>query len=357
MRLLWFGHRDIKHRNAGGAERTIYEVGRRLAAKGHEFHLVSVNPSDLPAEETIDRIVVHRKRGNLRVHLEVPSIIRKIKPDVIVDDLAHVIPWGSPIFTNESVIAFFHHLHARSLHGQVSFPTAELLTWLETRYSSIYSDSVFVTETSTGVNDLVNLGVSAGQVRIIPPGVDSELFRPNRKTETPSLVYFGGLRDYKRPWLAIEVMYQISQIQDVSLTVIGEGKSLERVRKLAIDYDLCKNITFTGRIRQEELARKVSESWVNLHFSVTEGFGFSILEAAAAGTPTVALDAFGISDVVSQFGFGMIVRDLKQFPNALCDIFEHNDKWSRMVHESASIFSWDRCAEMWENLALHPCKI
>ena len=33
MKILWFAHRDIKHPSAGGAERTIYEVGRRLAVQ------------------------------------------------------------------------------------------------------------------------------------------------------------------------------------------------------------------------------------------------------------------------------------------------------------------------------------
>ncbi len=32
------------------AERTIYEVGKKLAARGHEFHLASVNPGHLPRE-------------------------------------------------------------------------------------------------------------------------------------------------------------------------------------------------------------------------------------------------------------------------------------------------------------------
>ncbi|MDP7983113.1 MAG: glycosyltransferase, partial [Conexivisphaerales archaeon] len=83
MRILWFGHRDIKHPRAGGAERTIHEVGRRLATGGHEFFLFSVNPGNLPREEVIDGIRGGRAPGNLAAHFLVPMAIKKVDPDVV----------------------------------------------------------------------------------------------------------------------------------------------------------------------------------------------------------------------------------------------------------------------------------
>ncbi|MGC8620294.1 MAG: glycosyltransferase family 1 protein, partial [Thermoplasmata archaeon] len=65
MRILWFAHRDIKHPRAGGAERTIYEVGRKLVKKNNEVHLVSVNPGNLLPYEIIEGIIIHRIRGNI----------------------------------------------------------------------------------------------------------------------------------------------------------------------------------------------------------------------------------------------------------------------------------------------------
>ena len=168
------------HPRVGGAERTIHEVGKRLAARGHEFHLASVNPGHLPREEIIDGIIIHRTKGNARAHLNAPLLIRRLRPDVVVDDMAHVVPWFSPFFTGIRVIAFFRHYHARSLPGQVSRPAASILTWLERRYPRIYRHCTFVTETSTGENDLMHLGIPSGDIRKVPPGVDAELFRPGK---------------------------------------------------------------------------------------------------------------------------------------------------------------------------------
>ena len=351
MRILWFNHRDIRHPLAGGAERTIHEVGKRLAAKGYEFHLASANPRQLPEEEIMDGIIIHRTKGNVRTHLNAPLLIRRLRPDVVVDDMAHVVPWFSPFFTKTRVIAFFRHYHARSLPGQVSRPAASMLTWLERRYPQIYRNSTFVTETSTGESDLMHLGVPSEHIRKIPPGVDTELFRPCKKTERPSLVYFGGMRDYKRPWLAVDVMTALSQTDDtIVMTVIGEGKALERMKEISGRYGLVSRITFTGHIPEAELAGIVAAAWANLHFSVTEGFGLSILEAAASGTPTVALEAPGVSEVVTDYGLGKTAKDLDEFQAVLKCILGDIEKWSDKVSTSAMNFSWDKCADLWEKL-------
>ena len=46
MKIAWFTHRDMCHPQAGGVGRTIYEVGKRLALKGHSFNVISVGWKD-----------------------------------------------------------------------------------------------------------------------------------------------------------------------------------------------------------------------------------------------------------------------------------------------------------------------
>jgi glycosyltransferase involved in cell wall biosynthesis len=195
---------------------------------------------------------------------------------------------------------------------------AGLLTWLERKYPWMYGHNTFVTETLTGARDLAHLGVPREHIREIPPGIDTELFRPGKKTERPSLVYFGGMRDYKRHLLAVEVMTALARNDDtIVMTVIGERKALERMKEMSGRYGLDSRITFTGQIPDGKLADIVAASWVNLHFSMTEGFSLSILEAAAAGMPTVALDATGVSEVVAEYGLGKTTKELNEFQAAL----------------------------------------
>ncbi|WP_174448978.1 glycosyltransferase family 4 protein [Conexivisphaera calida] len=321
MRILWFGHRDVMHPRAGGAERTMYEVSRRLVRMGHEVTLATVNPGSLRGFEEISGIRVIRVRGNVVAHLRAPRIIRRVGPDLVVDDLAHVVPWLSPYFTDKPVVAFFRHLHARSLRGQVNPLEAEVLKLVERQYPRMYGSSVFVTETETGVRDLVSLGVREDAIMRILPGVDHERWRPAEKAGRPTLVYFGGMKDYKRPWLALKLLRRLG---DSRLVVVGSGSSSATVMRICEGLGLCGRVTFTGRVSDEDLPRIVGSAWVNLHFSQVEGFGLSILEAAACGTPTVALDAPGVSEVINEFGLGVTAGNLEDMAGKVQEVLENN---------------------------------
>lgn len=95
IRIIWFSHRDIKHPKNGGAERTIFEVGRRLVQQGYEMKWVSVASDSLPFNEVLAGISVIRLPNNVAAHLVLPVLLRKEKYDVIIDDLGHAVPWGS----------------------------------------------------------------------------------------------------------------------------------------------------------------------------------------------------------------------------------------------------------------------
>jgi len=351
MKVLWFAHRDIKHPKAGGAERTIYEVGKRLAKMNIEIHLVSVNPGNLSNYEIIDGIIIHRIKGNIMVHLSVPKMIKKIDPDVIIDDLAHAVPWISSLFTNKNVIVFFRHLHARSLPGQVNPFLAKIITLIEKNYRIFYKNNIFVTESYTSIEDLIRLGIKKENIVKIPPGVNLDLFHPGKKSENVQLIYFGGLRKYKRPEIAIRV-YEIlyKEIKDLRLIIIGSGPMLNELKNYVNNKNY--DITFTGRVSDEELAKLVRESWVNLHFSVTEGWGLSIMESSASGTPTVAFKAPGVVETIIDGYNGFLVKNIDDFKGKILKIIENEEQFSKNARKFAENFSWDKTAELWYQLLI-----
>ena len=346
MKILWFNHRDLKHPLAGGAERTIYEVSKRLVSSGYEVNLVSVNPGELEESEVLDGINVFRIKGNIMTHLAVPKIIGKVKPDIVIDDLAHVVPWFSPLFTSTPVIVFFRHFHGRSLSGQVNPLLAIILKVIEKNYRFIYRNNIFVTESKTSIDDLETLEIEQGRIFKILPGVDRKKFKPDKKTEKPSIIYFGGMRDYKRPWLLAEVMKAIDD-PSITMNVVGSGPSLIRVKEMVNKYKLGTRINFLGRLTEDKLAIILSSSWANVHFSLTEGFGYSILESASCGVPTVALDSKGVTEVINEFNLGTTCDEIDSFQESLKKVLENNDSWSKKVYENSSIFSWENTSEQW----------
>lgn len=345
-------HRCIKNPRSGGAERTIFEVGKRLVARGHEVHLLTGGWHGAPRQEVIDGVKVHRYGNRVLPHIVQPFYLRYHKDaDVIVDDMAHATPWFSPWLSDKPGVVFFRHLHARTLKGQASPYLAVMLTFLERHYSRIYKSWPFITESSSSEADLNSLGIASQRVTRIPPGVDTELFRLGKKTEEPSIIYFGGMRPYKRPEHAIVALKLLkSKGYNAHLTIVGDGPSLPSLKSLASEFSLNGNVTFTGKVCDQRLSELVSSSWVNLHCSMSEGWGLSILESAAAGTPTVAYNVPGVSETVRDGFTGQLVEDgnVTSLSGALERVLETSQRWSVAAREFAKFYSWDTATDRWE---------
>ena len=348
--ILWLNHRDMMHKSSGGAERSIAEIGSRLSGMGFSVNLYSVNDGTLKDSDYFKGISITRASSNIMAHMSVPGVIKRVKPDVIIDDMAHAVPWLSNLFSDIPVVVYFRHMHARTISGQLPFPQASAVKLIERMYGRIYRNSTFVTESHSSESDLAGLGIPKEHIRIILPGVDHARFRPSEKSTTPSMVYFSGMRDYKRPWLAIGALSEAKRkTASAKLNVVGKGPSMQKVIESA-GAEKNKGIKFYGRVSEKKLPQLISKSWVNLNFSVAEGFGYSILEAASCGTPTIALDAHGVTETVERYGFGKVINGIEEFGGAYASITGNISKLSKEVRKRSMAFSWEKCAREWAKL-------
>ena len=353
MRILWLAHRDPLNPRAGGAERTIYEVCTRLVRRGHKIILLTGGWIGCKSNENFQGIEIYRFGKNIGPHLALPIFLLKHHFDLIVNDLGHAVPWFIPTILNKHNIVFFRHLHARSLPGQVNPIIAKLITAIERCYFILYHDTVFVTESTTSKNDLLKLGISENKIIMNPPGVDKKLFHPGNKSKYPSMVYFGGMRKYKRP---LEILYLLKclleKVSDLKLFIIGMGPEEFNMKKLANELNVQNYAEFTGRISNEELSDIVASSWLNVHTSVTEGWAYSILEASAAGTPTVAYQVPGVTDSVEDGMNGIKVKesDRRALTDAAFTILNEPVKWWSSSIKVAQKYSWDKTVDLWIRL-------
>ena len=353
LKILWLAHRDPLNPKAGGAERIIYEVAIRLINNGHKVSVLAGGWKNCKKEEYLNEIRIMRFGERIGPHIALPVYLLKNKYNIIIADLGHAVPWISPILLRKKIVVSFLHLHARSLPGQVGRLLRRLITVSEKLYFFFYHKSHFVTISNTSLHDLENLGIKSKNISLINPGVNSELFHPSIKTEHPSLVYFGGMRPYKRPLETLYLLKELrKEISDLKLTMIGDGPSKHELERLCAELDLRENVVFTGRISDNEVAKVVASSWLNIHTSVTEGWGISIIEAASAGTPTVAFKVPGVSDSVENGFNGTTVEDgnRKELVDAALNILREPKKWWSSSIEVARKYSWDRTANLWENL-------
>jgi glycosyltransferase involved in cell wall biosynthesis len=350
MKILWLTHRDIRNPQAGGVERATAEITSRLAGLGDEVAILCGGYRGAPSVESIDGVRIHRFGHRLLPHLAEPIATAEEAPDVVVNDLGHVIPWFSPWFGTHPGVCFFHHLHARTLDGQVRPPFAGALKWIERQYPILYPNWPFVVESESSLQDLADLGVPATRCALIRPGVDADLFRPGAMDSRPTLIYFGGMKAYKRPVDALVVHKELrDRGWDCRLVVIGSGPALNELKRAIARLGTESSVQFCGRLTLRQLATQIGEAWVNLHPAVAEGWCLSALEAASCGVPTVCYDVPGMRDSVANEISGIVVADPARV--ALTDaterILKAPEKWRRSSRAYSSQFTWDRTASEW----------
>lgn len=352
MKIIWLAHRDAKNPRAGGAEALAHEIGRRLVRRGNQVLLLAGLWNSLSRHDLIDGIAVERRSGWIGPVIEAGSILSSHPDaDVVIDDLGHAIPWLSPRIAAIPVTPLFYHLHRRTLMGQVSIPAAIALAAIEVAYPVIYRNCKFVTISQASRMDLMSLGVPSNHITQIAPGVASDIFKPGPKSDLPQLVYFGGFRAYKQASHAIEVLARLRKSGiEAMLKVVGEGPELPGMRNLAVQRNVAEYVDFVGRVPQSVLATIVAESWANLHTSSSEGWGLSIVEAAACGVPTVAYGVSGVTETVRPGETGVLVSpgNLDALADAVIKVIATPDQWRTACRNWALRWSWDDSAVLWE---------
>ena len=124
------------------------------------------------------------------------------------------------------------------------------------------------------------------------------------------------------------------------------------MERLALELNIMDSVVFTGKISYEMISRLVSCAWLNIHSSITEGWGISITEAASSGTPTVAYEVPGVVDSIEDGKNGLKVKDgdRESFVEAVLSILTNPEKWWASSVEVAKKYSWNNTARLWKDL-------
>jgi glycosyltransferase involved in cell wall biosynthesis len=153
-------------------------------------------------------------------------------------------------------------------------------------------------------------------LRIWPRGVDTTLFRPERRSEAlrvswlqhreqPDnkvvLLFVGRLSWEKNLRLLVQA-FQGMDHQYCHLVIVGDGPARAEIQQQLADFP----VTFTGYLRGEALATAYASADVFAFPSYTETFGQVVLEAMASGLPVVGLYSEGVCDLVSDGQTGLL---------------------------------------------------
>ena len=267
------------------------------------------------------------------------------------------VPLFTPSWVKAPVVLVAHHLFGATAFQAASPPVAGVTWLLERAIPRYYRGVPTVAVSESTKQDLVERGMSARMIDVIPNGIDVRHYTPGDdadRAERPTLLFLGRLKKYKRVDLVIEAVARLAERgSDVALVVGGAGDQDASLRALAEDRGVADRVHFPGFVTEEEKLRLLRTSWIHVLTSPKEGWGISNLEAGACATPTVASDSPGLRESVVNGRTGLLVPhgDVGRLTESLEHLLEDRERRMRMGREARAFaegFSWDAAAGAFE---------
>jgi len=355
LRILILNWRDTQHKWAGGAESYIHELAKRWVKEGNVVTVFCGNDNHSPRNEEIEGVNIIRRGGFYMVYMWAffYYILKfRSKFDVIIDS-ENGMPFFAPLYAKEPVLLLIHHIHQEVFREHLRFPLSFIARFLEASVMPrVYRNNQVVTVSESSKKDILKLGLGRKRdISIIYPGIEVSLFKKEDKTRNPLFAYIGRLKPYKNVDIAIRAFEQVFQSYPESrLLIIGDGETLKSLQQLTHELNLENNVMFAGRVNNKEKAKLLAKSWVVLQPSMVEGWGITVIEANAAGTPVIASNVNGLKDSVVHGETGTLVqvRDVDGFAKAMID-FILDSKYRKVISDNAYVwsqnFNWDNSSK------------
>jgi glycosyltransferase involved in cell wall biosynthesis len=141
----------------------------------------------------------------------------------------------------------------------------------------------------------------------------------------------------------------------LELEILGKGPERANLEALSDELGLQDHVRFAGFVADEDLATHYGAADLSLVPTVAhEGFGLVVLESLACGTPVLASDLGGLSEVLGSFSPEMLVKpgDVDALAGALMAIARQETPLAtaQRCRDYAEAFSWK--ASVTQQLAL-----
>ncbi|MFH1081321.1 MAG: glycosyltransferase family 4 protein [Pseudomonadota bacterium] len=384
----------------GGAERVLFEQTTRLAARGHDVHILTRR---LPAHQSDDDVIQNVKEWRYRVNQDntvsfFTSTLRngkrlfetlskannfdcinfhqpfsafavlrsdsckKIRKIYTCHSLAFEECASRNVKPNSFAKKIVHSLHLASRK------------WIERKVLN-QSDHIVVLSQYTRDKLLDIHEIPDNKIAVIPGGIDIVRFHPAADksvvrerlylpTEKIILLTVRNLVQRMGIENLIIAMQEIARlVPDIYLVIGGTGPLKDDLTKLSCSMNLDHHIHFTGFIPEEALPEyyRAADIFV-LPTIELEGFGLVTLEALASGTPVLGTPVGGTKEILGGFDKRFLFRDIsnESISGLLIETCQgylnQPDKWQldsqRCRRFAEKYYSWETNVAATEDLFL-----
>ncbi len=310
----------------GGSGVVATELGKALAAKGHQVHFITYSqPVRLGSfRENIfyhevavsDYPLFDFQPYETELTSKIVDVVRYEKLDVL--HVHYAIPHASAAFMAKMIlrsqgikIPFVTTLHGTDITLVGKDPSFEpVITFCINE-----SDAVTAVSESLRKSTYEHFKVNR-EIEVVPnfivPNIDTMRVNEEMRSKYASkneviLCHISNFRKVKRVEDVIQVFAKVNAKINSKLILVGDGPERYNCEKLTRELNLTDRIIFLGKLRDTVHVLQIAD--VFLLPSETESFGLAALEAMAESVPVISSNTGGISEV-NQHGYSGFLSDV-----------------------------------------------
>ena len=312
-----------------GVGNVIYQYAMNLTAKGHECYVVAPQTDTgyrggYPFE-LVDYVGVPMPRmKSYRVGLPALDTHCHNRLKMIHPEIVHV---HSPFTAGQVGITFAQKrnlpvigsFHSKYYDDFLQVTGMELLAEVGVKYVvNFYEKCDEVWAVSASSADTLRGYGYTGDIRIMPNGTDihplnEEVLnevceRFDLRSDVPVLLFVGQVNWKKNLRCILEACAKLDK--PFRLVLAGQGPHEKSVRKLSEELGIATSVTFTGHIGDHDVLNALYRR-ANLFLfpSLYDTSGLVVREAAAMGTPSVAVRGSAAAECIEEGVNGYLCED------------------------------------------------
>lgn len=292
----------------GGAEKRVYELSRRLAARGHEVHCYGIKWWDGKDVIEKDGVKLHgvcsaqvlyfneRRSIKVPIYFAIKILYPLMKENFDVIDCQQ-FPYfpclSSKIYSiTKNVPLIITWYEAWGNYWFKYLGILGIFGWIIERFVLMMPNAIIPISEKIQ-EDLASIGTSRDIMKVVPNGVDFITIEnlSSDGAKIFDIIYVGRLISHKNLDILLRAVYLLKRKYPIiSCCIIGDGPEKENLLRLCEDLDIKENVSFLGFIESDEaIYEYMHSSRIFILPSTREGFPNTILEANSCGLPVIII--------------------------------------------------------------------
>lgn len=312
----------------GGSEVEAQRVAAALIARGHRVTVLCSGAAEMPKLRTWTdpfgvpvRIFGFRGSRKWRDRVFAGAVTWTLLKQRHNYHLAYFLMPGLHLATGLLAARMLHKPVVMKVSGSniITIMQQSWLGRLELKWLRRWAHRIMVLNSGIA-EEAVSAGFRKEQLFWMPNPVDVERFSPAGQAQRNDLravagikdqtviIYVGRLAPEKNlPCLLDAFQHLTARGRDALLVLVGDGPERDALLERSVALGISASVRFTGRVAAEEVIAWLRRSDIFALVSEFEGFPCSLIEAMAAGLPSVVSDIPGNTQLITSGVQGLTV--------------------------------------------------